>query len=146
MKRLLVILLLVLAPSVSLAQDLVQGGMDPSPRSAVAPDIFHFKAQVCLSFAVNCGPDNIVGTTFTTYIDLFVPITQPYSRFYIVTDTEGNVVALSLGGTGTLTGGTRNILSIGFTLPPGLYKFISLVIGADGRIAFSDYYRFRVCC
>ena len=144
MKKLLFVLFVLALPSVAFAQDnLLSSETVPAPKSALAPDIFHFRAHTCISGATNCGPDNLVtASLFATYIDLFVPVTQSYSRFYIVTDTEGNVVGFG-ASTSTLTGGTRNALFLNFALPPGLYKFISIVAGADGRLAFSDYYRFR---
>ena len=151
MKKLAVILLVLALPAVSFAQsEVVTPGTNPTAKSAVASDILHTRAHICLTGNSTCGPDNLVSSPFGALIQLFVPTTQTYTRLYVFTDIEGNVVNLVAFGSVIPAGFTTfslngvNLPGSGSVATRGLYKFISLVIGDDGRIAFSDYYRFRV--
>ena len=126
-------------------------GADASTRSWLANDLFHRVAHACDLPSATCGPDNIVTNAFGARINLFVPTTQSYTIYWMFTDIEGNAIVVA-PFTQTLTGGTFvNAFLTGVTLPTsssvatrGLYKFLSLVVGANGIAAFSDYYRLRV--
>ena len=141
MKKLAVIALLLLVPSLALAQD--QRAQTPAPQSALLPDVFHRVAHTCQTFAQGCGPDNIVFGSFLAYIEVFIPFTANCTRHYINGDIEGALVGYQTF-TGVLPGGTTHTLSTGFTLPAGLYKFISIVVCDNGKTAVSDWFRFRV--
>ena len=152
LKVLLAVLLVALPMVASAAEETVVSSSDPAPKSWLAPDIFHVLAHSCNIPSLTCGPDNLVTNAFGALIRIWVPVTQNYDRFFIFTDTEGNVRLPVFGFSGVLPGpGFSTIFVSGVSLPDssnvatrGLYKFISVIIAADGRTAFSDYYRFRV--
>ena len=154
MKKLLLILFVFALPSISFAQEvIVSTEPGPSPKSWLAADIFYRGAGICPQPTTTfpCVTDHVVSTggpgPFYASISLFLPISQAYTRFYIFTDIEGNVVPGGLQSfTTTLTGPGTTHIAQSFTLPAGLYKFISITSGADGRLAISDPFRFRVCC
>jgi hypothetical protein len=148
MKKMLLIVLLLAVPSMALAQDSGGPSSDPSgpaPRSWNNPDIFHQRAHVCFGTpgTLPCDPNNIVGTTFTTYIRFWAPNTQNYTRFYFITDVEGALIDFQQGFGPDFVGFNEH--SVTFSLPGGVYKFISVIIGDNGKIAFSEHYRFRAC-
>ena len=150
LKVLLAVLLVALPMVASAAEETVVSSSDPAPKSWLAPDIFHVLAHSCNIPSLTCGPDNLVTNAFGALIRIWVPVTQNYDRFFIFTDTEGNVRSIS-GFSGVLSAGFNTISLSGVSLPDsgnvatrGLYKFISIIIAADGRTALSDYYRFRV--
>ena len=151
MKKLLVILFVVALPAISFAEEVVVPRTGPTPKSFQVNDIFHFLAHTCDSNGgLPCGPDNLVTNNFSAVIDMFIPVTQPYTRYYIIKDIEGNVRFLD-GATSIVPAGFFSFFFNNIAVPTsssvatrGLYQFVSLVVGADGRIALSDYYRFRV--
>jgi hypothetical protein len=125
-------------------------GSGATPRSFLSNDLFHELAHACNFPGTSCGPDNIVTNAFGARVLLFVPTTQLYTIYWIFTDTEGNAISISAFNF-FLTAGTQNFFLSGVSLPTsssvatrGLYKFISLVVGENGIVALSDYYRFRV--
>ena len=127
-----------------------KSGSDATPKSRLANDLFHERAHACDIPNSTCGPDNVVTNAFGARILLFVPTAQTYTIFWIFTDTEGNAIVIA-PFTFALPSGTANIFLTGVTLPTsssvatrGLYKFWSIVAGANGIAAFSDPYRFRV--
>ena len=127
-----------------------KSGSDASAKSFLVNDLFHELAHACNIPNATCGPDNIVTNAFGARIRLFVPTTQTYTLYFIFTDTEGNAIVVA-PFTFALSFGTSTIFVTGVSLPTsssvatrGLYKFLSIVVGANGIAAFSDYYRFRV--
>lgn len=127
-----------------------KSGSGATPRSWLANDLFHLLAHACNIPSSTCDPDNVVTNAFGARIQLFVPTTQAYTIFWIFTDTEGNAIVIA-PFTQPLSAGTITAFLSGVVLPTsssvatrGLYKFISIVVGANGIAAFSDYYRVRV--
>ncbi len=153
MKKFLWILLVLALPAFSFAEPemVVVPGPDAraTPKSSLpANDLFHVRAHTCaVPSGLTCGPDNVVPSSFGAHIRIFLPTTQVYTFYWIFTDTEGNAIGV-FPFNFSLTGGTtRDIFlssSGGLVPTAGLYKFISVVVGANGIAAFSDYYRFRV--
>ena len=152
LKLVLALLVAALPMAASAAEEI---GSTHSPRLAPkswqnSSDIFHNLAHACFSGVTSCGPDNTVNSPFYLYIDFEAPVTQVYTRYWIVTDVEGNVVFIDQnttvkpGGTNTIFFGPIFLPGSGNVASRGVYRFLSLIIGADGKIAFSDYYRFRV--
>jgi hypothetical protein len=128
-----------------------KSGSDASSRSWLANDLFHELAHACNFPSGTCGPDNLVTNPFGARILLFVPTTQTYTVYWIFTDTEGNALSISAFNFFLTGNTTQNLFLNGVSLPNsgsvatrGLYKFISLIVGNNGIVAFSDYYRFRV--
>lgn len=154
MSRLILALMLVALPMVaSAAEETAVHKPGRAPKSWVNPnDIFHFLAHACDAPAgtVTCGPDNIVSNPFSLLIEFDAPVTQAYTRFWIITDTEGNVEFLDQSTT-VRAAGTNTLVLTGISLPGsgdalsrGLYKFISIVAGENGKVSLSNYYPFRV--
>lgn len=147
MKKLLVVLFILLVPGLS------SGGEEinlpnvtgtAAHRDSTLPDVFFSWAHTCESAITNCLPDNLVSNPFAAYIKVWVPWTQLYTRYYIVTDIQGAFIGLQ-SATSTLAGSADYNLFFTFSLTPGkLYRFISIVIGADGTAAISDPYTFKV--
>ena len=152
MKRLLVIAFILVLPTVSFAQEQVAvPDSDPTPKSFSVNDLFHALAHACNIPSSTCGPNNVVTNPFGALIRVFFPTGQGYTNHWIVTDIEGNVVSIASFGPDFRPSGFTTFFISGFNIPGssnvatrGLYKFISVIIGNDGQIAFSDYYRFRV--
>jgi hypothetical protein len=145
MKKLLLVLLALTVlglPSIAAAQEMA-AGTQSAPSNFFNPDIFVERAQTCSFFFAGCGPDNFVdGFAFDAYVRVFYPVSQFYSRFYLITDIERNVVAI-LGGSSFQFSGDVSDNFVTFSLFPGLYLFQLIVFGDDGRMATSDSYRFR---
>lgn len=145
MKKLLAVLCMMLVPSVASSggeMDVEHIAPSAAHRDSALPDIFFDFAHTCQSAAADCLPDNLVSNPFSAYIKVFVPSTQSYTRHYIVTDIQGAMVGYGTA-TSTLTG--TNHLSFSFSLTSGkLYRFIAIVVGADGETAVSDPYTFKV--
>lgn len=148
MKKLLAVLFILLVPSLSSGSEEIDL-KDVTPpvvqRDATLPDVFFYLAHTCQTFAVDCLPDNLVSNPFVAYIKFFVPSTQPYTRHYIVTDTEGAIVGYT-GSSSALTGPGNQDRFNPISLTSGkVYRFIAIVVGeTDGKSAVSDPYTFRV--
>jgi len=158
MKKLLVMLLLLALPSIALAleppgpvirvPDTESAiGAGPAPKSWTSNDIFYVRAHICRTLGVSiCGPDPLVtsGATFNAFIRIFVPSTEFQIIFFLITDTENAVVTSGGGGSTQVFQGFNNF-AVSFNLPDGVYKFISIAQGqSSGKVALSEYYRFRV--
>ncbi len=152
MKKFLWILLVLALPALSFAEPemaVVPGpGSDATPKSFLpANDLFHVLAHTCAVPSGTCGPDNVVTNPFGARIRVFYPTTQVYTQYWIFTDIEGNAIKVLAFDT-PQTGGTTRDSFLASTAPllptAGLYKFISIIVGANGIAAFSDYYRLRV--
>ena len=154
MKKLLLILCVLALPAFSSAGDLVavpDSGpnldSNATPRSFLASDIFIRLAHTCQTGTTTCSPDNVVTGPFGALIRVDVLIAQSYQFFFLLVDIEGALVGLA-SGTFPLPVGTTSVFSpSGFSVPGsssvatrGLYKFIALVIGANGQATFSPYY------
>jgi hypothetical protein len=147
MKKLLAVLFILLVPGLSSGGEEINI-KDVTPpaahRDSTLPDVFFDWAYTCETPVTNCLPDNLVSNPFVVYAKVFVPSTQPYTRHYIVTDIQGAFVGY-FSNTDTLTGGVDFNLFVTFSLTPGkLYRFIAIVVGADGKAAVSDPYTFKV--
>jgi len=156
MLKLVLALLVVMSPMVaSAAEDKVVPSTSPdrAPKSFLnANDIFHFLAHTCdVPFGgTACGPDNVVFNPFTLLIQFDAPFSQSYTRHWLITDTEGKVEFVQTE-TSFLPAGTQTLVLQNISLPNsadvfsrGLYKFLSIVIGANGNASISNYYPFRV--
>ena len=125
-----------------------EGGAGPAPRSWLVNNIFIVRAHVCRTLGVLlCGPDPLVvsGAAYGGVIRIWVPFSDVYTIYALVSDAEGNLVALAQS-TLAITGGTyRDFLAPFAPLPNDLYKFHALVQGSgSGLTTFSDFYQFRI--
>jgi hypothetical protein len=152
MKPLLMLLLLAF-PAVSLAQ---QDAPEPYSFNNPTTDIFVQRAETCGSTIANCGtlagtPANVINSPnfVKGFVSFRVPTNQTYSVIFLASDLEGSLngaTQIVQQGPLTLTGGDSVSVSGQFSaLGSGVYKFIAIIIGADGRVAISDPYRFRYC-
>lgn len=147
MKKLLAVLFILLVPGLSSGGEEINV-KDVTPpaahRDSALSDIFFDWAHTCETPVTNCLPDNLVSNPFVAYAKVFVPSIQPYTRHYIITDIQGAFVGYS-STTTTLTGPAEYNLFVTFSLTPGtLYRFIAIVVGADGKATVSDPYTFKV--
>ena len=152
MVTLLIALLLFGLPAVSLAQ-----GDGPDPRGFNnAADAFIFRADVCAGNSPGCGttsgaPSNVIASGnggVRGFVNFRVPATQPYTVFLLAADIDGALGPSSIASqaTGILTaGGTASVTAPFPTLASGVYRFIVVVLGANGRATISQPYQFRYC-
>jgi hypothetical protein len=151
--KLFLMLLLLAFPAVSFAQ---QDGAEPYSFNNPTTDIFVQRAETCGSTIANCGtlagtPANVINApNFVKGLVSFrVPTNQTYSVFFLATDIEGSLnpaTQIVQQGPLTLAAGDSVAVAGQFSaLGSGVYKFITIIIGADGRAAISDPYRFRYC-
>ncbi len=145
-KTLAAVLLIVLVSGLSIADEATVGksaAPNQTPRNSLLADISFAMAHICESFAANCLPSNLLNSPVAAYIKIFVPSSQVYTRYFFITDTEGAVVGFNASAS-SLNNGV-NDLSMSFSLPTGnVYRFFAIVQGADGKMAVSDPYTFRV--
>ena len=157
MNKLLLILSVLALPTFSTAGELVgvpgpglNLDSNPTPRSFLASDIFISIAHTCQTSGQFCGPDNVVTSPFSAVVRFFVPVPQSYQFLFVLLDTEGAIQGVAsvtfpiptapvtgsvfLGQTAFSVAGSSSVAT------RGLYKLIVLVLGADGRAAFSPYY------
>ena len=153
----LIVLILGLPSAVSaapLSGTLVAGpvaeadsGAEAAPRSWLFENIFVVRAHVCRTpGVVLCGPDPLVPSSaaFGGVIRIWVPFTDTYTIFALVSDAEGNLVRLSQAPQSIQGGFYRDFLASFPPLADGLYKFHTVVIANGGLTTFSDFYQFRV--
>ncbi len=151
MRNVLLVLLLVVFPGVSFAQQ-----DEAVPKSFnTAADAFFFRAEVCGSTNANCGttagtPTNVINSPnfVKGFVSFRVPTSQTYTVYYLAPDIEGalNVTSIVSQGPLSFTAGDTATLSAQFSsLGSGVYKFTSIVIGANGRATISEPYLFRYC-
>jgi hypothetical protein len=148
-KLVLIVLMVALPLAASAAEE-----TGPATRAWLnTNDVFHYRAHACNAPAggITCGPDNLVNNPFTLLVRFDAPQAQSYTIYWIITDTEGTVALLEQA-TAVSPAGPNTLVLTGLSLPPsasepfskGLYKFISIVAGASGKISLSNYYPFRV--
>ena len=151
MKKLLLVLVFVVSPGASYAQ-----GDEAESRSFnTAADAFFFRSEVCGSTNASCGtaagtPTNVINSPnfVKGFVSFRVPTTQTYTVYYLGPDIEGalNVTSIVSQGPVALNAGDTATLSAQFSsLGSGVYKFIAIVIGANGRATMSEPYLFRYC-
>ena len=159
-KRLSVLLVLVLAlPSLAFAvqpsgtlvavpESEADSGQGAAPRSWLFENIFVVRALVCRALGVVlCGPDPLVasGAAFGGVIRIWVPFTDTYTVYALVSDAEGNLMRLSQTTQSIPGGAYRDFLASFPPLADGLYKFHALVIASSsGLTTFSEFYQFRI--
>ena len=143
MFRIMFLLFFLALPSFAFAQN--------APRTAkswLADDIFFQRTHVNeVTEPDSQVPDNIPIGQFRAVVRVWVPIDQSYTRFFFITDKEGKVVNF-VQNSGTLPQGFNELSATFDALPTdgpsgGQYKFLCLVVGANGVAAFSPYYEFR---
>src|SRR5262249_35220672 len=149
--RILLVLLVLAAPAVALAQ-----GDDAQTRSFnTSSDVFIFRAEVCGSTVASCGtvsgtPTNVINSPnfVKGFISFRAPATQTYTVYFLAPDPEGALNATSIVSMGPFAfnaGDTPTLSSNFAALGSGLYRFVAIVIGANGRATMSDPYTFRYC-
>ena len=159
-KLLSVLLVLVLAlPSVVSAAPLsgtliavpageADSGQAPATRSWLFENIFVVRAHVCRATnVVLCGPDPLVasGAAYGGVIRIWVPFTDTYTIYALVSDAEGNLMRISQTTQSIPGGAYRDFLATFGPLASDLYKFHALVIASGtGLTTFSDFYQFRI--
>ena len=159
-KLLLVLLVLVLglpsvAPAVQPSGTLVavpdseaDTRAGAAPKSWLFSNIFVVRAHICrVTGVLLCGPDPLVpsGAAFGGVIRIWVPFTDTYTIYALVSDAEGNVVTFTTGPFSISGGSYFNFTPTFAPLPSDLYKFHVLVVGSgSGLITFSDFYQFRI--
>ena len=126
-----------------------ESGAGPAPRSWPGSNVFVVRAHICRATGVFlCGPDPLVAasTAYGGVIRIWVPFSDSYTIYALVSDAEGNVTDLKVGPPFAIAGGMYfNVLSPFAPLPDGLYKFHAVVIASgSGLVTFSDFYQFRV--
>jgi hypothetical protein len=119
-----------------------------APKSWLFENIFVVRAHICRATGVVlCGPDPLVasGTSFGGVIRIWVPFSDTYTIYALVSDAEGNLMRISQT-TQSIQGGTyRDFLALFGPLSSDLYKFHALVIASGtGLTTFSDFYQFRI--
>jgi len=157
MKKLLATLLLLALPSLASAVESAgpvirvpdtesAGAPEPTPKSWLFNDIFFVRAHICRNGTSLCGPDPLVssGATFNAIIRIFAPLTEFQILYFLITDTENAVVVVGGGSSQRVFAGFNDFF-VSFNLVDGVYKFIAIAQGlSTGKIALSEYYRFRV--
>jgi hypothetical protein len=147
MFRIVFLLLFLALPSLAFAQQGTKGA-PPTAKSWLEDDIFFQRAHVNeVGEPDSQVPDNIPIGQFRAVIRIWVPTDQSYTRFFFITDKEGKLVNF-VQNSGALTQGFNELSATFDALPTagasgGQYKFICLVVGANGIAAFSPYYEFR---
>jgi hypothetical protein len=124
-----------------------EGAASPTPKSWLLAEIFYVRAHVCRTGISLCGPDNLVssGEPFNAIIRIAAPVSELQVLYFMITDTEGAVVAFAGAGESVFVPAGYSDWFVTFAVPDGVYKFVSIAQGlSTGLITFSDYYRFRV--
>jgi hypothetical protein len=159
MKKLIALLLLLALPSIASAVESsgvpirvpdteADSASGPTPKSWLSNDYFYVRAHICRSGTTVCGPDPLVssGFSFNAIVRLASAnaFTENANLYFLITDSENAVVSIGGPGPVPVLPGFNNYF-VTFALPDGLYRFISIVQGlSTGKVALSDYYRFRV--
>ena len=147
LKKLAAVLFILLVPGLSIAgEEIVLKGATPgvTPESSALPDIFFEMAHICTTAVVDCLPSNVVNKPFVAYVRVYVPSTQVYTRYYLITDMQGAVVEVYVA-VGTLSVGSNSLAVSNLTLPSGqIYRLSALFLGNDGKTTLSDPYTFKV--
>ena len=152
MKKLLLVALVLALPSISYADEkVISTSESVSAQSFLGFDIHFLRAHTCQTASFTCGPDNVVTSPFAVLFQVSLVTTQAYTRIVVITDIEGSVVDVVSfapfvipNGTTTTTVAPFTEAGSGSVVTRGLYKLQVILIGADGKAAFSDPFRFRV--
>ena len=122
-------------------------GTQPAPRSWLRNEIFVVRAHTCRESSFPCGPDPLVagGAAFNGIVRIWVPFSDNYTFYLLVSDLEG-ALQDSKVGTFSIPGNSYfNVVSTFAPLASDLYKFHGLIVAnGSGLITFSDFYRFRL--
>jgi hypothetical protein len=147
MVRVLLVQAFLVFSSLTFAQT-VTAEAPATAKSWLEDDIFFQRTHVNKVGAPDSQvPDTIPIGAIRAVVRVWVPTNQDYTRFFFITDKEGKLVNVAQSS-GPLTTGF-NVLTTTFDALPtagasgGQYKFICLVIGANGIAAFSPYFEFR---
>jgi hypothetical protein len=147
MMRVFFLLVFLALPSLAFGQT-VTPDAPATAKSWLEDDIFFQRTHVNEVGAPDSQvPDTIPIGAIRAVVRVWVPTNQDYTRFFFITDKEGKLVNVAQFS-GPLTSGF-NVLSATFDPLPtagasgGQYKFICLVIGANGIASFSPYFEFR---
>lgn len=101
------------------------------------------QAHVCRIDSANCDvPEKLITSTPVLHMVVYLPQSQTYSRFYIVSDSAGTLVAFS--GSSSVVDAGFQIFELEQPLPSGDYVFTGIMIGDNGIAAVGDQYRFSV--
>jgi hypothetical protein len=101
------------------------------------------QAHVCRIDSANCDvPEKLITSTPVLHMVIYLPQSQGYRRYYLVSDSAGTLVSFFTNHT-SLDAGFQT-LELEQALPAGDYVFTGIVEGDNGIAAIGDQYRFTV--